>query len=97
MNINKKYQEKISAFTRDGSLFVLVWLLNSRKSLLEDVIEELKVYYPDIKDVIYELESKSLISINIENGQKHLIVKNKNILDLLDVLSESLLRNYVVT
>ena len=97
MNINKKYQEKISAFTRDGSLFVLVWLLNSRKSLLEDVIEELKVYYPDIKDVIYELESKSLISINIENGQKHLIVKNKNILDLLDVLSESLLRDYAVT
>ena len=97
MNINKKYQEKISAFTRDGSLFVLVWLLNSRKSLLEDVIEELKVYYPDIKDIIYELESKSLISINIENGQKHLIVKNKNILDLLDVLSESLLRDYAVT
>ena len=97
MNINKKYQEKISAFTRDGSLFVLVWLLNSRKSLLEDVIEELKVYYPDIKDIIYELESKSLISINIENGQKHLIVKNKNILDLLEVLSESLLRDYAVT
>ena len=97
MNINKKYQEKLSAFTREGSLFVLVWLLNNRKSLLEDVLEELKIYYPNIKDIIYELESKSLISINIKNGQKHLIVKNKNILDLLDVLSESLLRNYVVT
>ena len=96
MNISNTYHEQLSTISREGCLFVLVWIIKSRKTLLCDIAEELYMHYPNINEIILDLESKSLLTINIENGQQHVWVKNQNILDLLDLLTESLLKNYMV-
>ena len=94
MLYNKNLLDQLSALSREGGLAILVWISRNEETLLEDLINTFKAYQSDIEDIIYELESKGLLNSYFENGHKKLVANNQKIINLLDIFSKSLLKNY---